>query len=147
MGNGSVIPRAASTSTNGSLTPRSAKVLSVVIFWCLSASVVPSRGDETRGRSAHGGEIAGGQHRSPRYELCWRTDHLNRCFNHEGWAGAGGMKSVSRRVGRFSRTANVINSVAHPMAWTELAPMPGPAGRSKQAPYSLAVQLKVDRFC
>jgi hypothetical protein len=32
MGNGSVMPPAASTSTNGSLTPRSAKVLSVVIF-------------------------------------------------------------------------------------------------------------------
>jgi hypothetical protein len=32
MGNGLVMPRAASAVTNGSATPRSAKVLSVVIF-------------------------------------------------------------------------------------------------------------------
>jgi len=52
-------------------------------FWGLSASGVPSRGEGTRGRSAQGGEIAGGQYRSPRYELCWRTNHLNRCFSQE----------------------------------------------------------------
>jgi hypothetical protein len=26
--------------------------------------------------SASDGEIAGGQHRSPRYEVCWGTNHL-----------------------------------------------------------------------
>ena len=35
----------------------------------------------------------------------------------------------------LSRTANVINSVAHRRAWTELARTTAPAGRSKQAPY------------
>ena len=121
MGNGSVMPRAASALINGSRDAEIGKSLVGINVWCLSASVVPSRGEGTPGRSAQGGEIAGGQNRSPRYELCWCTDHLNRCFGHKGWAGAGGMKSVSRRVGRFCRTANVVNSLAHDMAWAASA--------------------------
>ncbi|CAG6927969.1 hypothetical protein PICSAR104_03976 [Mycobacterium avium subsp. paratuberculosis] len=96
MGNGLVIPRAVSASTIRAGTPRSAKVLGVVTFRCLSGST----GWETRTSRgpARGGEIAGWQNRSPRDKPV-RDARIIRVPGAVYGAGTGGMRNFPRRVG------------------------------------------------
>jgi hypothetical protein len=61
MGNGAVMSRAASAAISDAPTPKSAKVLSVLMFGVFQHQ---------------SGEIAGGQYRSPRYEVRWCANHL-----------------------------------------------------------------------
>lgn len=78
IGNGSVMPRAASTLTRGARTPRSVKVLCVVTFRCLSGIGCADGRDGSRAAQYKGGEIACGQNRSPRRvpprRRAYRTD-------------------------------------------------------------------------